>query len=354
MSKCLHPFELKGVKCNRSIDISNTVLCNSLKQTENCKRLIDQGSLKSYLKEKECIRKRNSRNVIRQAESVAEKENRLAKERDFKRTQRKNESIEAKEKRLAKQRSYGKNLSPEAREKRLDKQRSNRQNESSEGREKRLAKQRSTNNTKNESLEAREKRLAKQRSNRQSESSEVREKRLAKQRSYRENEFLEAREKKLAKQRSNRLNKSKEEKEKRAVKQRAYRKLVKETKAFSFFDNNYNSACLHALRANMDIQVVLDVYACAMYIVSYISKAQNGMSELLRKTCAEAREGNANIKQQVRDIGNKFLNSVEISAQEAVYIILQLPMRKSSRNVIFINISLSLQNESSYSSHEVK
>lgn len=44
-------------------------------------------------------------------------------------------------------------------------------------------------------------------------------------------------------------------------------------------------------------------------------------------------------KQQVRDIGNKFLNSVEISAQEAVYIILQLPMRKSSRDVIFINTS---------------
>ncbi len=86
--------------------------------------------------------------------------------------------------------------------------------------------------------------------------------------------------------------------------------------------NNYNFACLHACRANMDIQFVLDVYTCAMYIVSYISKAQKGMSELLRKACAEAREGNANTKQQVRDIGNNFLNSVEISAQEAVYIIL--------------------------------
>ena len=103
--------------------------------------------------------------------------------------------------------------------------------------------------------------------------------------------------------------------------------------------NNYNSACLHAWRANMDIQFVLDVYACAMHIVSYISKAQKGMSELLRKACAEAREDNCSIKQQVRDIGNKFLNSVEISAQEAVYIILQLPMRKSSRNVVFVNTS---------------
>ncbi|XP_028418500.1 uncharacterized protein LOC114543885 [Dendronephthya gigantea] len=103
--------------------------------------------------------------------------------------------------------------------------------------------------------------------------------------------------------------------------------------------NNYNPVCLRAWRANMDIQYVLDVYACAMYIVSYISKGQKGMSELLRKACAEAKEGNTNIKQQVRDIGNKFLNSVEICAQEAVYIVLQLPMRKSSRSVIFINTS---------------
>ena len=74
-----------------------------------------------------------------------------------------------------------------------------------------------------------------------------------------------------------------------------------------------------------------------MYIVSYISKAQKGMSELLRQACAGARKENSNIKQQVRDIGNKFLNSVEISAQEAVYIVPQLPMKKSSPQVVFIN-----------------
>ena len=103
--------------------------------------------------------------------------------------------------------------------------------------------------------------------------------------------------------------------------------------------NNYNAACLSAWRANMDIQFVVDVYTCAIYIVSYISKAQKGMSELLRTACAEAREGNASIKQQVGDIGNTFLNSVEISAQEAVYIVLQLPMRKYSRQVVFIPTS---------------
>ena len=64
------------------------------------------------------------------------------------------------------------------------------------------------------------------------------------------------------------------------------------------------------------------------------------MSELLRKACAEARKGNTSIKQQVRDTGNKFLNCVEISAQEAVYIVLQLTMKKSSRQVIFLNTTL--------------
>ena len=41
----------------------------------------------------------------------------------------------------------------------------------------------------------------------------------------------------------------------------------------------------------------------------------------------------------MRDIGNKFLNNVEISAQEAVYVALQLRMRKSSRQVVFISTS---------------
>ena len=45
-----------------------------------------------------------------------------------------------------------------------------------------------------------------------------------------------------------------------------------------------------------------------MYIVSYISKAQKGISKLLRKAVQEAKEGSTNIKQQAGDIGNKFLN----------------------------------------------
>lgn len=56
-----------------------------------------------------------------------------------------------------------------------------------------------------------------------------------------------------------------------------------------------------AWRANMDIQFVLDVYICAVYIASYMykSKAKKGIGELLRQARAKARKGSLAIKQQV-------------------------------------------------------
>ena len=79
---------------------------------------------------------------------------------------------------------------------------------------------------------------------------------------------------------------------------------------------------------------------CHVYCLLHLKSSKRYFfSEILRAACDEARKGNASIKQQVRDIGNKFLNNVDISAQEAVYIVLQLPMRKSSRQVVFVNTS---------------
>ncbi|KAK3099796.1 hypothetical protein FSP39_009735 [Pinctada imbricata] len=103
--------------------------------------------------------------------------------------------------------------------------------------------------------------------------------------------------------------------------------------------NNYNENILLAWRANIDIQFVLDVYACATYVASYVTKSQRGMSELLRQASKEVQSGNLNLKEQIRTVGNKFLNAVEISAQEAAYICLQLPMKRASRKVVFVNTS---------------
>ena len=104
--------------------------------------------------------------------------------------------------------------------------------------------------------------------------------------------------------------------------------------------NAYNPVLLNAWEANMDIQFVLDPYACAAYIVSYMTKGQRGMSRLLHEACEEVRRGvNKDIRQQVRHIGNTFLSAVEICAQEAAWLVLQLPMRKTSRSFCFINTS---------------
>ena len=103
--------------------------------------------------------------------------------------------------------------------------------------------------------------------------------------------------------------------------------------------NYYNPDLLKAWNANLDIQFVLDPYACATYIVAYISKSQRGISAMLDKASQEAAEGNMDLKRQVRHIGNKFLNFVEVSAQEASYLILQMPLTQASREVVFINTS---------------
>lgn len=63
------------------------------------------------------------------------------------------------------------------------------------------------------------------------------------------------------------------------------------------------------------------------------------MSNLLRHACEEARRNESDIRQQVRKIGNKFLTLVEIGAQEAVYIVIQMPLRHSSMCISFINFT---------------
>ena len=63
------------------------------------------------------------------------------------------------------------------------------------------------------------------------------------------------------------------------------------------------------------------------------------MSALLDQATKEVRQGNLDLKKQVRHIGNYFTNSVETSAQEAIYLTLQIPLARATRRVVFINTS---------------
>ena len=109
--------------------------------------------------------------------------------------------------------------------------------------------------------------------------------------------------------------------------------------------NLFNGKILLAWKANLDIPIVLEPYRCASYIVGYMSKSQRGMSAQLDAAVKEVRsllifllrKENFGLKKQVRHIGNVFSNCIEVSAQEAVYLALQIPLTKCTRDIVFIN-----------------
>ena len=99
--------------------------------------------------------------------------------------------------------------------------------------------------------------------------------------------------------------------------------------------NPYNPTVLKAWQANIDIQFIIDAYACVMYVAAYMTKSESGMGELLKQTCREYKD--QDIKTMLRRLGSVFLNHRELSAQEAAYRILSIPMKKLSRKVLFVN-----------------
>ena len=99
--------------------------------------------------------------------------------------------------------------------------------------------------------------------------------------------------------------------------------------------NNYNVPVIRAWQANIDLQYVLNAYACVMYVASYLMKTDRAMGELLKNVAAEART--EDLKTQMKKVGSAFLTHREVSAQEAVYRLLSLPMKQLSRSVVFVD-----------------
>ncbi|GFV80560.1 ATP-dependent DNA helicase [Trichonephila clavipes] len=90
------------------------------------------------------------------------------------------------------------------------------------------------------------------------------------------------------------------------------------------------------MQANMDIQFVLDEYAVVAYLVDYVNKPGRGLSKILRNCIEATAQGKHSLKECLVSVANQFINSVEISAQEAALSILKLPMCKMSEDTIFI------------------
>ncbi|XP_072052002.1 uncharacterized protein [Amphiura filiformis] len=105
--------------------------------------------------------------------------------------------------------------------------------------------------------------------------------------------------------------------------------------------NNYNPHLIRCWNGNMDIQFVLDPFGAAMYMLSYITKSEREMGDLLRNAQREARElGNDDAVSQLRKLGSVYLQHREISVMGAIYLICSMPLRNSTRKVIFVQTDL--------------
>ena len=69
--------------------------------------------------------------------------------------------------------------------------------------------------------------------------------------------------------------------------------------------NNYNPVILTALKANMDIQYITDIWACIAYLTSYMCKPEHTMSELMKKACKEATD--SGVRESLFKVGQAFL-----------------------------------------------
>ena len=99
--------------------------------------------------------------------------------------------------------------------------------------------------------------------------------------------------------------------------------------------NPYNASILLAWGANMDLQPVLNAYSCIMYIASYVMKAEKSMGQLLKSVTEEVM--GEELRSQLKKVGTAFLSHRELSAQEAVYRILSLPLKMLSRSVVYVD-----------------
>ncbi len=103
--------------------------------------------------------------------------------------------------------------------------------------------------------------------------------------------------------------------------------------------NPYMKGMLAVIKANHDVQYPLDIYALVCYVADYLLKSQKGLSATLEQACMDVLDGDMRLKQQIRHIGYKLLSTIETSAPEACYYIMQIPFTRCSVEVVFIPTS---------------
>ena len=119
---------------------------------------------------------------------------------------------------------------------------------------------------------------------------------------------------------------------------------------------NSNQQCqLQGWRANCDIQVVIDHYACVEYLTKYAAKGEPkspAVNQLFKSVIQKSTGSCADSQKILKQVAMKSLGERDFSAQETMHLLLSLKLHSSSFNVVPINLTGSRKVRDIDSSHE--
>ena len=99
--------------------------------------------------------------------------------------------------------------------------------------------------------------------------------------------------------------------------------------------NNYNKEMLTAWNANMDIQIAINPYAVISYMVNYITKTEDEVTQFMMDALKATETEEA--RERLKALKNAYLSHRQIGASEAVYRILPgMYLKKSNISCKFV------------------
>ena len=105
--------------------------------------------------------------------------------------------------------------------------------------------------------------------------------------------------------------------------------------------NNYQQLQLQGWRANCDIQVVTDHYACVKYLTKYAGKGdpRSPMLKQAFNSIVQNVDSNTDFRRAVKKVVMKSLGERDYAAQEAMHHLLSLKLHSSSFKVMPVSLN---------------
>ena len=109
--------------------------------------------------------------------------------------------------------------------------------------------------------------------------------------------------------------------------------------------NSHNRVLLQNWRANVDIQVVIDMEACAKYIAKYVAKGEPPSTSMLSifSTCVDKLHETSNTASLFRCSMMRAVGERDISAQETAHLLLSEPLYSCTYSFLTVSLNGSRQ-----------